>query len=526
MDSKLLVLLTFAVIAVLVHSTCGANPSRFQNFLVHNTWNTSTLPLSYRVPYKYFDSIPVEQWYTQPQFQVACNRDVTPEELNKYRMQTEMFLTTFGLNLYDGAVREIALALLGQAHVAQQYEVDTLISGKTFQLANIRGSTACGGIEYFGNCGDPKQSGACGFCYGGNSGDKKGQTLDDKHSFFFRMIGDIYAFDGALDVRCPEKNFPWTWNDWRPVAGENAWANLLGPLQVAYKVANGDANAIDDNSSAFKLASQILTAFEIMQMPNGGIAYAPYNTYDEGNPALGGTGSVENAASSLAGLRVFLQLLQNKSNTQYKSLIPRLQAVITKLTDFIKAAYSPSLGYFHQGGTYDKSGAWKWNTDAASSFAVDCQTWVISVLGAPTIDNWFGAGTTINIWTVTKKLGGYGYDNSDGTVQGVGFSLNQQVQVLSGEWSFGAVNMLRILAKQIPSRAQQLNYEAAVIRQAIDDRLTTHDNQINSDVVSYANKRYFIPFGWYANPIASTASAAWAVMVDSNYNPFALGGSY
>jgi hypothetical protein len=445
--------------------------------------------------------------------------------MNNYRMQTEKFLTTFGLNLYDAAVREIALALLGQAQIAQQYEKDTLISAKTLQLANIRGSTACGGIMYFDQCGDPQQSGACGFCYGGNT-DKKGQTLDNKHAFFFRMIGDVYAFGGTVDARCPEKNMAWTWNDWRPVAGENAWANLIGPLQVAYHQANGNVNSIDDSSSALTLATEILTAFEMQQMPNGGIAYAPWNTYDEGNPALGGTASVENAASTLAGLRALLQILQNKSNTQYKSLVPGLQATINKLTDFIRSAYSPSLGYFRQGGTYDKNGAFQWNSDPQSSFAVDCQTWVISVIGAPTIDQWFGAGTTLNIWAVTKKIGGYGYDSSDDTVQGVGFSFNQQVQVLSGEWSFGAVNMLRILAKQIPAQAQKLTYEAAVIRQAIDDRLTVHDNQIQSDVINYSNKRYYIPFGWYANPISATASIAWAVMVDSNFNPFVLGGAY
>jgi hypothetical protein len=27
----------------------------------------------------------------------------------------------------------------------------------------------------------------------------------------------------------------WTWNDYRPVLGENSWANLLAPLQVAYQ---------------------------------------------------------------------------------------------------------------------------------------------------------------------------------------------------------------------------------------------------------------------------------------------------
>jgi hypothetical protein len=42
----------------------------------------------------------------------------------------------------------------------------------------------------------------------------------------------------------------------------------------------------------------------------------------------------------------------------------------------------------------------------------------------------------------------------------------------------------------------------------------------------YANKRYQIPFGWYANPIDSLCSTAWSLMIDNGFNPFMLGGSY
>jgi hypothetical protein len=61
-------------------------------------------------------------------------------------------LTDLGLNLYDAAVREIALALLGHADVAQQYETDTLIAAKTFQFTNIRASAPCEGITFYGKC--------------------------------------------------------------------------------------------------------------------------------------------------------------------------------------------------------------------------------------------------------------------------------------------------------------------------------------------------------------------------------------
>jgi hypothetical protein len=442
--------------------------------------------------------------------------------MDNYRFQTEQMLTTLGLNLYDAAIREIALTLLGHGSVAQQYEAETLVADKTFQFGNIRGSATCAGIMYNGKCNDPQQVGACGFCYGMN-----GVTLDSKHAYFFRMLSDVYSFEGTINQMCPEKNLAWTWNDYRPVTGENAWANFIGPLQVAFLLTGRNVNGILDSSSAMQLAVIMFQAFQITQLPNGAIEYAPWNTYDYLNPALGSTASTENAASSLAALQIFLYVLQNNPTTQYKSLIPAVQSVITGILGYLKSAYNPTLGYFLQGGTY-YNGTWQWNTNPASMFAVDCQTWVMSVLGAPTVDSWFGAGAALKIWETTKQLGGYVFEASTGTVQGVGFSMNQYAEVLSGEWSFGAINMLRIFAIQYtdPAVQQTLLNQAATIRQNIESRLTFVDNTLKSSVVYYANKRYTIPWGWYSNPIPATSSISWAVMVDSNFNPFVLGGSY
>jgi hypothetical protein len=41
----------------------------------------------------------------------------------------------------------------------------------------------------------------------------------------------------------------------------------------------------------------------------------------------------------------------------------------------------------------------------------------------------------------------------------------------------------------------------------------------------YANKRYEIPFGWWANALPSLASTTWAIMTDHNFDPFVLGGT-
>jgi len=514
----LLFLLSFSV----SNTLCA--PTRFTNFLLNNKWNNSALPISYRATESYWQNIPPDNFYTEPLHEPACGRDVTPQERNNYMLQTEKYLTLFGINLYDAATRAIALALLNQYTVVRNYETEVLIAGKTLQFSTIRGSTACRGIIHHGACEDTERNGGCGFCYGGFTND--GLTLDSSQAFFFRMVSDVYSYAGTIDARCPERNLQWTWNDWRPVAGENSWANILGPLQVAFLEANRDPNGIADSSNAMRLAIPMFRSFQIAQLPNGGIAYAPWNTWDDLNPVLGGTASVENAASALASLKALQYVIQHNQNTQHKNLLPEIQEVITGVTNFIRSSFDPVVGYFLQGGTYDDNGNFLWNKDERSTFAVDCQTWVISVIGAPTIDSWFGEGTSIKIWQNTKLLGGYSYDTASDTVLGVGFSKNEADQIFSGEWSFGAVNMLRILANQIPDYSVKLLNEATLIRLAIDDTLTFYDVALNSDVVNYANRRYYIPFGWYANPLPSLASVSWAVFADFDYNPFLLGGRY
>jgi len=96
----------------------------------------------------------------------------------------------------------------------------------------------------------------------------------------------------------------------------------------------------------------------------------------------------------------------------------------------------------------------------------------------------------------------------------------------SGEWTLGAVNMLRIFAKVFPEK--NYNAEADHMRQCVQNTLL-NSQTINGQSVQgilYANKRYFIPFGWWANPVLSAASTGWAVLNDKQYNPFFLGGAY
>jgi len=86
--------------------------------------------------------------------------------------------------------------------------------------------------------------------------------------------------------------------------------------------------------------------------------------------------------------------------------------------------------------------------------------------------------------------------------------------------------MLRIFYKETGD--QKYMNEARNLAMNIDNVLTGNFSINGRDVlaVKYANKRYYIPFGWWANPFPNIASTAWSLFLDANFNPFNLGGDY
>jgi hypothetical protein len=194
-------------------------------------------------------------------------------------------------------------------------------------------------------------------------------------------------------------------------------------------------------------------------------------------------------------------------------------------------------------------------------FAVDCQTWGLAVLGAPQVDAWYGENASFNIWQNTRRYGGYFIGGDTNTIRGVGFSdiNNISNQIASAEWTFGAILMCRNLARDYrdmgrPDLAQSLTRDAETMRAGIEalkvsvSNLTTTTTSPDSGAVFtydpnwsdwgspasttyhqgsaylYSNRRYEIPFGWWANPLPSLASTTWAIMTDHDFDPFVLGG--
>jgi len=511
------------------------DPAQFLSFLETNT-GKSGMPLSFAVePPDYFANVPEAErphHYNKSYYIYQCkNQSIPAANMNAYMFQSEELLTALGLNIYDGSVWCMAMSLLGKADVCKNYLENVLVAHKTVQFPDIRGDAVCKGVMEWGQCTDPTSAGVCGFCYGDAASDS-GRTLSINNAYFFRMISDYWAIQGTVDARCPDLNQLWTWNDYKPVLGENSWAQLLGPAQHAMIEHKWNAADISVTHPVFVLGVPFLQALQTMAVGStGAIYYAPRNTWYGFNKEaqnIGSTFSIENQASTLAGLEALYYLIENGSGavqSQFASYKPQIMQLITGLRKILAASWSGGSAadgaYFRQGGTYDpKTQTLTWEQEGQPLFAVDCQTWVASILGTRFVDSNFGPLAAYNLWQTVKARAGWtcpggkfcGVGYTDATISG---------QVFSGEWTFGAINWLEVMIADggyNSTIVQSLQADIASMYFGLESYLYTATNQYTS--VMYANQRYFIPFGWYANPLPAMSSTGWAVMVGSGYNPF------
>jgi hypothetical protein len=191
--------------------------------------------------------------------------------------------------------------------------------------------------------------------------------------------------------------------------------------------------------------------------------------------------------------------------------------------------------------------------------AVDVNTWGISALGADQLDQWFGFGASYRLWQSVKGWGAYGVGS---TLWGVGYSDQDgnglrpdgtyQQGVLSAEWTAGAINAVRNMIHHYETVVPGTDHSAeaqAMLRSLRSDehdmldgiRTLRADRYLHTDFPGklpdavnvgtgtlqpylYASRRYFIPFGWYANPIPSTCSTAWILMLADHFDPLGYGG--
>jgi len=258
--------------------------------------------------------------------------------------------------------------------------------------------------------------------------------------------------------------------------------------------------------------------------------------------------SNENNFSAWAAYKALLFILDNfygggdatldSAKENCKELISGLDNWFAKYLLPVKIA---GVSVISQGGHVTFDGRYK-PQDGDQAFAVDCQTWGLLVVGAKKFDQWYGSTTTaFEVWQTAKKLAGY---YVDGKLAGVGYTVPADNTTLvneiwSGEWSWGAVFMCRRLAKDYTTMgkgawAASLTADAESMVKMMNTSVIPCDDGVwckgglvqRDGSYLYANKRFFIPWGWYANPIGATASTGWAVFNDFNYNPFQLGGTF
>lgn len=367
-----------------------------------------------------------------------------------------------------------------------------------------------------------------------------------------------------------------TWTDWKPITGENSWAFLIGPLQSAYlqNVKPGGQSSVPFDSVPVQNAVNVLYAFSRMQSKIGGVYYAVkgslQNTGDQAvDPYIVST---ENNASLLGGLLILKNILKQENNSQARPYLKVIDVMINGgvmpnrdtteglLSYFKKYAWDSNASVFYQGGLANKPGETAW-VPITEPKPVDVNTWAVAALGQPLIDSWYGFGTTYNIWNKMKVWGGY-YDD-DGNLWGVGYSdqdgngsgHSNKNGIMSAEWTAGAINMLNVMIAQYTSqkstrpdankyvdslKADLLSMETHIsaLRVSRYGNVSMFDSvrprnytrlmslARNQQAYLYASKRYYIPFGWYANPLPSNASTSWALLMNYRYNPFTLGGGF
>jgi hypothetical protein len=374
-----------------------------------------------------------------------------------------------------------------------------------------------------------------------------------------------------------------TWSDWKPITGENAWAFLLGPLHAAYihYVLEQHGNFVPFQELAVQNALAVLPTFAAMQSQIGAVYYAASGTSGTQGEAHVSSYevSVENNFSLYAGLRVLESTLRaelkgdGQLGAKQRAVIRQALETIAIMIHGGKVGLNQTteglLAFFRtkawQGNEFVQGGlandpkersTWIPTLDPK---AIDANTWGLAALGAKQLDEWFGFGTAYQTWQqakswgaygVDKKLLGVGYSNHDGN--GLNADRTYRQGILSAEWTAGAINMIRSLnrfyARNPGSPDQSVTAAAYVVNLRADElamlegvqtlRFTNYvrtafpgkpDNYVSlitqmSEPYVYASRRYRIPFGWYANPIPSTCSTAWIIMIADGYDPFGYAG--
>ena len=423
-----------------------------------------------------------------------------------------------GLNLYCAACRQIALATTGRPDAIEAADRHTrmLLDDRIGETEALRGWSDRPGEWRYGD-------------------ERVSLGTDQGSAFFFGAICDRFRLTDPLGGQAslpPELGGgPLCWNQFDPFLGENSWAALLGPLQVAYLKANG--RPVPPDCDELRLALSLVPACLAMQSPDGGV-YARPASWGRPQERLI---SNETNLTLYAGLCMLDQVLPDALEfsarraqvaTLRRGLLAYFRRHLCGTVDGELRFHACGIyldGGFHPGVTADRQPA---------RFAADVHTWGMSILGVAEIEAWHGRGACLRLWEGVKRHAGF-YPPA-AALGGIGFSSEADGapihDVCSPEWTFGAINMCRILAAEYEAAGPYHDQDAAARLRADEASMRDGVRQFEmspparppSRAYPYVNRIAETGFGWQGLPVPSLCATAWAVLCRQGFNPFRLGG--
>ncbi len=461
----------------------------------------------------------------------------------------ERLIVEEGISIYDAAVRQIVLTMVGgvQNIKAAYIPIQIYWDGRLRQLINIR-------------AGYPSQP----FIYDPKNPEAVSSDLQQigQRGFIFRIINahGLYDSKDPLDGKERFIGFPnWPtvhWEDWKPISGENAWI-VIAAMHLYHKrylPGNPGGTGPSPEPTELCLAKEIARAAQFLQAANGGIRMAPIGTYSP-IVSIDHTANLEDIAQTLdamanyqpseseapvikdgimiknRGLPEELTWYYNEISTEnnlswytaFRMLFqttgdPAYREAMKGIERYLKTVWDPAGHYFYQGMHFQSNG-WVPNTE---HFATDVQNWALAAIGPATIDSWFGEGASYQLWKNTKQTAGV-FEKTD-ILNGVGFTAENDR--LSIEWTVGAIFAARTLASYYkethPDWAAEAARDAQAMRQGIESFRIKVSKQ--EAAYSYSSRRGWIPFGWFSHSpsILSLVSTCWVILADADFNPFFL----
>lgn len=425
----------------------------------------------------------------------------------------------YGLNLYCGACRQIALATTGsdRALAAASSHTELLLADRAGASSPLRAwSDRAGGWRY---------------------GDENVRLHSrDGSGLFFSAICDRWTLSdpltGASHLPPEMGGGPLHWNHYDPFLGENSWAALIGPLQLLW-LRDAAAPLVMDVPE-IRLARSLLAACRALQSSVGGIYGRPSREGSRQERLV----SNETNLTLYAGLRMLQQLLARCPDAG-----PTLEEVASLRSDLERYFHRHLCGRvdgelrFHACSLVegDTLRAGISASGEAVPFAADVHTWGLGILGVRLVDSWFGHGAAYRLWNSVKRYCGY-YPDGDlrAPLHGIGFSSSADGRPIhdtcSPEWTFGAINMCRVLAAEYdehdPGLAACLRDDECSMLAGVRAYETSPATEFDSRAYLYVNRTTDTGFGWSALPLPCLSASAWAVMIHNRFNPFRLGGDY